>query len=124
MNTPDILSNQEYLKIEKEAKYKTDAMKKARELEINNKEKAEALLEIFLVCHNKKDTEHLSASFYNTEDSLLKELKKLEDLGKNTEAKKREIQSFRRDRDKMYDALYRVPYAKRQTHLDELEIKR
>lgn len=103
---------------------KIEALREISQFNITNKEEAKVALEVFLICNNQRNTEEMIKAYDKAEKDLLKELSGLEKSGNSTESKKRVIQSVRKERSKINKAILLVPYAERQTYLDQIKIER
>ncbi|WP_214809090.1 hypothetical protein [Exiguobacterium sp. s102] len=108
MTTPNILDNQEYIKIKSTASNILDAVRMANELDVDNTEKAEARMEFYLSYYKQKDMKNLLISMANRQSALEHLLK---DSNVSTDDAKEmtlEIQAIKDLREKVMEARHHL----------------
>ncbi|OAN13876.1 hypothetical protein [Exiguobacterium undae] len=109
MITPNILSNREYLKIQSTAFDISDAVRMANELDVDNKEKAEARIQVYLSAWNKEDIKDLLVWIMNRESNLEYYLKTLDGSSELAKQTTLEIQGTEELHEKVNEAREHLP---------------
>lgn len=118
----DILNNPTFLEIFNTAKSRIQAKLMADELKIDNKETAEAVLEIYLIWNNKENTKEMIEAYSFAEDYSRNYKETLEPSSSGAKQMDWNIESGHKELSIINQAIKYVPYAKRQTYREDLSI--
>lgn len=109
MTTPNILTNREYLKIQNTACNTSDAVRMADELDVDNTEKAEARIQVYLSWWKKEDLKDLLVWIMNRESNLEYYLKCLDGSSEVAKQVTLEIQAIKELHEKVNEARKHLP---------------
>lgn len=109
MTTPNIPINLEYLKIQNTASNIIDAVRMANELDVDNTEKAEARIKVYLSAWDKEDIKDLLVWIMNRIPNLEHYLKSLDSSSKEAKQITIEIQATKELQEKVNEARIYLP---------------